>query len=140
MYIPKYFTIHELVDPYFLKYPEQTLWSRFHAPYLMALDRLRERYGRMVINGSFNGQTYTQSGARRFDTTLGAELSLHKFWAAFDTKYYDVTPEEVMMDILANEHLWDVIGRMEDARVTLSWLHLDFGNRRLTNPIHIFKP
>ena len=140
MFKPRWFSLQELVHPSFLTYPDNILWSRFHAPYLATLDSLRDRYGAIVINGVYKGQLYQNSGARPFDTTIGAALSMHKLWAAFDLKFMDLSPEEVMMDILSHEANWGVIGRMEDARQTKTWLHIDFGNRSTTRAIHIFKP
>lgn len=141
MYRCKFFSIRELVCPEYLDaYPEGVLWSRFSPDRLRVLDRIREDFGPVVINGRFGGQVFTESGARAHGTDTGAPLSMHKLWAAFDLKFTETTPLAVQGAILSDPARYAPVTRMEDARITATWLHIDFGNPALDGGIYLFRP
>jgi len=134
-YRPKFFEIEELV------YPEMVqsnwganLWLAFDAHALVTLDRLRERYGPIVVNDWATGGRFKYSGLRPMDCTEGAALSQHKFGRAFDCKPRYAAAADVRSEILA--HPWDpafeFITRIEDFP-GMGWVHFDVANHDKKN-------
>ncbi len=123
MYKCKYFKIEELVDPIILKNEgEEKCWGMLSDNAKIALDMLREDLGALTINGVFNGQTFTESGLRRKDTSTGASLSQHKEGTAFDVKSKTKTPVEI------REHIKKNYIRLGITRIeadTPTWVHFD---------------
>jgi hypothetical protein len=150
----KHFTIHELVDPWFLDpkggvFTEAECWAMLNPLALTALDALRDRFGPILVNG----RGYTESGLRRRDTATGAKYSQHKEGAAFDCKFLadGITPRKVF-NVIVGEHEWAYsigIRRVEDIQFTgrtsppyFGWLHFDCKDTgpNNVNKIVIVKP
>ena len=131
-YRPANFPLKELVDPSFLKLPEDQVWDMLDEQALRALQALRERFGRIVVNGVYKGHTFTESGLRTKTTKTGAKTSQHKLGKAFDLKFLD-TDEIKVYDFLINspEKAYAMgIRRLENIEFTgragdAGWLHFD---------------
>lgn len=123
-----HFELHELVDPVTLKTLGDACWSLFDPYLLSTMDRIRERYGVVIIsnNWKLNGP-YKFRGFRPSDCKEGAELSSHRRGTACDFDVYGKTAEEVRRDILDNkEHIdFMFINRIE---LGVSWVHIDVIN------------
>lgn len=132
-YRPENFPLKELVDPKFLKdYKESDVWDMLDEQALRALQELRTRFGRIVVNGLYKGHTFTESGLRTKTTKTGAKASQHKLGKAFDLKFLDTTEHKVYDWILNNQAKAYVIGirRIENITFTgregdAGWLHFD---------------
>jgi len=72
-------------------------------------------------------------------TDVGAKLSSHRFGTGFDLEFYDATPEQVQNDIVRHQSEYPTISRMENATVTVTWLHIEVTKYR-NNNIYVFKP
>jgi hypothetical protein len=72
---------------------------------------------------------YTNSGLRLPSGSVGAGLSSHKFGCGFDLKFKHLSPQEAHAFILANQHLFPNITRMEAIEKTPSWVHIEIGER-----------
>ena len=95
-YKPVYFRPEELVPPRFAinwyKYCDGTM--------LIALDRLRDRFGSITINNYLWGGNLQYAGYRPFDSGTGSNDSQHCFGRAFDLKFgSQVDLEEVISHI-----------------------------------------
>ncbi len=126
---PRFFTLQELVPPELFQQHGERLWLCFDARALITLDRLRERYGPIVVNNWHAGGDFTLSGLRPMDSTVGATLSQHKFGRAFDCKFTQADPAEVRQAIIADPdaEAFKHITRLEDFP-GMSWVHFDTGN------------
>jgi len=145
LFKPKSFRLEELLPPssflpvrlrvVYQRDPER-LWRCFPVPFLWTLDALRERYGVMTVNNWYFlkseewDKPYCRrwSGYRPLDCEVGAELSEHRFFRAFDTIFRDVQPGEVWADMRDNPDLpcFSYIQRIE-AYEGMGWFHADFG-------------
>lgn len=130
MYNPKYFNLYEwLPEDFYYRYIERYgdgLWLMFDDRILWTYDRLRKRYGRIMMNDWWWGGKNHYRGWRPFDCSTGAELSQHKFARAGDGIFIQPA-EEIRQDILKNEYDNDFqyISAMEK---DISWLHIDIRN------------
>lgn len=131
-YRPADFKLKELVDPSFLKLPENEVWDMLDEQALRALQELRNRFGKIVVNGSYMGHTFTESGLRTKTTKTGAKASQHKLGKAFDCKFLE-SDEIKVYDFLINapEKAYAMgIRRLENISFTgrqgtAGWLHFD---------------
>jgi len=57
-----------------------------------------------------------------------------------DCKFYDATPIKVQKYLLEHQDDFPYIVRMEDAKITKTWLHVEVGKRPLGQKIKVFKP
>jgi hypothetical protein len=131
-YIPKYFALEELVYPKLIRDHDgagAVFWLTLDAHALVTLDRLRERYGPIVVNDWATGGRFKHSGLRPMDCTEGAALSQHKFGRAFDCKFTQADPAEVRREIIANPdaETFEHITRIEDFP-SMGWVHFDVAN------------
>ena len=130
MYKPKYFELYEWLpkDFYYANIDEygNRLWLMFDDRILRTYDKLRERYGRIIMNDWWWGGNNQYRGWRPFDCLIGAKLSQHKFGRAGDG-IFTKSAEEIRQNILKNEYDNDFqyISVMEK---DVSWLHIDCRN------------
>lgn len=146
-YIPKYFSVDELLPPPVLlpapfesvyRSDKNTLFRLFDYRILVTLDRLRERYGRCLVN-NWHGFTAAEwregapymfrfSGWRPVDCCEGAALSEHKLFRAMDCKFTETTPDEIWDEMItdANAPQFEFMQRIE-AFGGMSWFHFDMG-------------
>lgn len=136
MYKCKHFIIQELVSPGTYNARGEKAWQLLDGRMLITLDRLRERYGKMIVNNWKWGGNREWSGLRTADSPWFSTYSQHSFGRAADVKFADVTAESVRQDILQNpdEFTFEFINSFEE---NTSWLHFDVRNstRILTYPI-----
>ena len=102
------------------------------------LEAIRARFGAIVVNGTYKGKRFTNSGLRLPDSDIGAKLSAHKFGTACDCKFYDATPLEVQNYIIRHQSEFPNITRLENAMTTVTWLHVEVGKRK--GSINVFYP
>ncbi|GFM38301.1 hypothetical protein [Desulfovibrio psychrotolerans] len=131
MYTPQHFRIEELVGPEFHKANKprgDLMFMAFDQLALVTLDRLRKRYGPVVVNNWHQGGAFHESGLRDMGTGTGAALSQHKFGRAFDCKFRNVAPAEVWAELQASPNLscFEFIQRIE-AGAGMTWFHFDTG-------------
>lgn len=127
-YRTKHFALQELVSPEVYKARQDLAWDLLRPGALVALDALRDRYGRIVVNNWNAGGPLKESGLRGWECETGARWSMHRFGGAFDLKFGSVTPQEVFRDILAHPEQFPQITTLEDVAVTPTWLHFDVRN------------
>lgn len=127
---PRFFTAEEVVpklthtmlkaagvDPFLLIDPRL----------LIVADRLRERYGKLIINDWTFGGELELSGWRPGDCKTGAKYSQHKFGRAFDFHPQEATVEEIRHDLLVrpDRRCYEFISAVEK---DVAWLHIDVRN------------
>jgi len=137
-YTPKYFSVKELVHPdIYNKFRERSLMF-FDTKILWTADKLRERYGKAIINTWASGGNRSYSGLRPFDSRIGASYSTHKFGKAVDILFEKATAHEIRVDMKRFSELecFSKITRCEDG---VSWLHVDVANIEHAG-ILFFKP
>jgi hypothetical protein len=132
MYKPRFFLLEELAYPgLFEAFPDagERLWICFDPRALLTLDRMRERYGPIIVNNWKSGGDFSLSGLRPMDSRVGAALSQHKFGRAFDCKFRRADPAEVRGDILSRpwSEAFEHITRIEDFQ-GMGWVHFDVAN------------
>ena len=148
IYVPRHFPIEELVPPETISsVPDSKkyrLWMLFDPLALFTLDRLRDRYGSMIVNNYSYGGANKYCGYRPPECTVGSAFSQHRFGRAFDPHPKKITAEEIREDIkkMSFDDLASIgiehIRRME---TDISWLHFDTGNWGLAQgEILFFKP
>jgi len=81
---------------------------------------------------------YINSGARIFNDPIGKALSTHYIWDTLDIKFKSAKPVAVQQAIMGDENAYPYILRMENAEVTKTWLHVEFGVRQ--SDIDVFNP
>ena len=126
IYKPENFSIDELVPMNISrKYNEDLLWSKFNPDFLRDLQHIRNNVGRIVIN---NGARLNYSGYRPYDCKIGAKLSDHREWRAFDLHPVDYSPREVYDWILAHKHEFLKLNCVEDIELTEDggWVHISY--------------
>lgn len=143
MYIPRYFTLPEVLPEQF--YTENSrygnsLWRMFDDRILRAADILREMYGPIIINTWFSLELIRKYGKhqfrgwRPFDCKCGAYLSDHKFGRALDLVPLKTTAKKIRQDIkelpcepfsMEQTRLYFYITCIED---DVSWLHISCRN------------
>ncbi len=132
MYVPEYFILQEVLpQDFFWQWYSRgdRLWQVFDARALVTADRLRRRYGPIVINNWDSGGEFSLSGFRPFDSEVGADLSQHKFGRALDCKFKDLPADEVRAELRARPALecFDLITCVEEMP-GMTWFHFDVRN------------
>lgn len=108
-----------------------------HPAVVPTLELLRDTTGPISINTWHRNGSRQYSGTRPMDCLEGAAYSMHKLCCAFDG-HFKVNPIDVQTHILENQDLYPYITRMEDARITRYWVHMEFGSR--DTDIKVFIP
>ncbi len=140
-----HFDIKELVHPLFIEDHGEEKMVRVmkeYAPWLLVgLENLKDFISgdSIIINDYKWGGHYKSSGLRHHDDPVGAEMSGHYYFRSMDCKVKR-NVKELQLDILDNQRLHPYILRMEDARHTPTWLHIDFGYRLPNHKIRVFSP
>lgn len=125
MKVSKYFEDNELLPPESLA-AGKTVAELIDPKLLVVLDAIRETYGPTIVNGTFRGHKYVNSGYRSPKCKEGAPKSQHRLGKAADCKFANHTVQEVYADILKNEQKWLALGltTLENINATPSWLHV----------------
>ena len=129
IYIPKYFTVEELVPPQVFKDRGQKAWELIDSRLLATLDRLRDRYGPMTINDYKWGGEREWSGLRTPDSPYYSRYSQHSFGRAADILFKHHSAEKIRGDLLDKfpELEYHLITAIE---MDVSWVHIDVRNTR----------
>jgi hypothetical protein len=132
----KHFDIRELVPERIYRERGQLAWELIDPNLIRAIDRLRERYGLIIINTWHSPKLVNaygfrdQSGFRtreHYDTTEKylSSLSQHKFGRAADCLPMETTAYQIRRDILAHPEEFPDITAVE---LDVPWLHIDTRN------------
>jgi len=133
------FQLEELVHPDIYEKCGDRSADFLHPMLAPTVQDIRDEFGRLIINDWLWGGRFESSGLRLPHGTVGAMLSAHKFGTAADLKFDDADPQQVQSYILTNIDKWPHITRMENAKKTKTWLHLEVG-QRTSNDIYVFNP
>ena len=93
----------------------------------------------VTINDWSWGGGFRSSGLRLPAGIVGAKLSSHRFGCSVDLKFKTITPVEVQSLIMANQADFPYISRMENAKITKTWLHVESTEKR-SGDIIIYNP
>ena len=132
VYECKWFKLHELVSPAVYAHFGVFAWRFLDEGMKKDLDLLRELWGKpLIINNYAWGGSYKESGLRcNTDSIVRSKktpyLSGHVLGRAFDIKpeYMKDLPDLIKC-VQLNYHKFSTISRMENPKLTPSWLHLD---------------
>jgi hypothetical protein len=128
MYRCQHFELQELVDPETFHRFGERAWMFLRPEAMMALDGVREFFGReVVVNNWAAGGPYRFRGFRPITCKQGSDYSQHRLGNAFDCDIVGVAESEIRRVILLNqEHpAFLPITRIEK---DVSWLHIDCAN------------
>ena len=136
MYKCDHFKIQELVSPGVYKDRGDKAWELLDDRLLMTLDKLRERYGPIIVNNWANGGDRQWSGFRTPGSPFYSKYSQHSFGRAADCLFSRTTAGIVRQDILLKpfDSAFMLIGAIE---LGVSWLHFDVRN---CDRIKTFRP
>lgn len=144
MYIPRHFSIEELVPPAVYRARGEKAWQLLDEQMLMTIDQMREAFGSMVINTWHSEKLQKFFGLRQYSglRTVGFYIdvfgedkgvdkyidshSQHKYGRAFDclfAEYPDV--EQVRRNVRANPSRFPFLTAMETG---VDWFHGDCRN------------
>lgn len=143
-YKPKHFMLEELVSKIaFEQARADILWFAFDERILITIERIRRRYGKMLVNTWYWGGEHQYRGYRSPGCLVGATLSQHRFGRAIDLEPISVSTEEIRHDILGRfggkpSIVFEYVTAVE---LDTPWLHIDCRNHiKETNGILTFKP
>lgn len=127
-YLPRHFTLEELVSPDMLAaHPARVLWGLLDPRLLWTIDALRDRYGPLVCNDWARGGRFRHRGLRPHDCAEGARLSDHKYGRAVDLVPLHATAEQIRADVRAEARA-EAFRHITVVEEGVSWLHLGFRN------------
>jgi hypothetical protein len=132
LYIPKHLTTDEVVPPdVHASTATDIIWQLFDTGLLIAADRIRDYYGRVItVNNYAIGGKFTQRGFRN-DQGTGARWSMHRFFKALDLDVEGIPAEQLRIDVRKGTPkiltVFEFITGIEDG---VPWLHVDTGNRQ----------
>lgn len=138
MQLTENFSLKELVHPELLRILGNRAASALNPLLLTSLQALRDEFGPIVVNGTYKGRTFVDSGLRQPHDMQYAKYSAHKFGFAADCKFKDVDPIQVQKHILEHPNDYPYIIRLENAEITKTWLHVEAGVRE--GEIIVFNP
>lgn len=130
VYVPKYFKAYEFFPKDFhaeavSKYSEMLLWFLLDWRLSWTADRLREKFGSIIINDWHSGGQNQYRGYRPLVCNVGASLSQHKFYRAADLIFKSLSADDVRKTILADPWHED-FQHITCLEIDISWLHMDF--------------
>lgn len=153
MYMPKHFSLEELVYPKLYKklHKKNMLWvlyRMFDDRFLMTIDQFRKDFGSTIINNWSLGkiswlgnQIFNYSGARPPIQPLKEKWSLYTSHKDFNTADLKVEKfsklnakdklkayNEARQFIIDNPKLYPYVTVLEDGSFAPNWLHLSTGN------------
>jgi hypothetical protein len=133
-----FFLLEELIPRALFQGLGERAWLLFSTFTLSSLDNIRKVWGKpLVINNWHKGGTYNESGARMLNSLIGAKLSKHKEFIAFDLKPKDPKDHKALYEFLTTTPNLNIV-RVEHIDDTPTWIHIEIGlNKGLPK---IFKP
>lgn len=143
MYIPKHFTVSEMVPPEIgtsiQAHGDNWTWAvLFDERLLRVMDDLRDSFGPMLVNDWANGGGTKYRGFRPPGCGVGSMFSQHKFGRAVDMIPKDHAAESIRKFILK----YPLPDRFKDIgaiEMGISWLHIDV-RQRVGDEILTFYP
>ena len=127
LYKCRYFEIQELVPIEVYRNRGERAWQLLQTVALIALDKLRDRYGPITVNNWYWHGPREWSGLRTTDSPYYSPYSQHTFGRAFDCIFERVTAEEVRRGILDNPND-NAFASITAIELGVSWLHFDTRN------------
>jgi hypothetical protein len=142
-YKPKNFKIQELVLKHIYEKFGEKCWLFFDSKLLWTLDKIREKYGAIIVNDWLWGGEFQNRGFREFNSSVGAQYSQHKFGRAVDFHFKSdkITCKEMRKTIIENPNFYEFkyITSVEDFD-GMNWIHIDVRNwDKNKNGILVFK-
>ena len=136
MYKCEHFRLQELVPPHIYEQWGERAWQFLDDRMLITLDRLRDKYGVIIVNNWHMGGDRQWSGLRTSGSPYFSPTSQHTFGRAADCIFKNTTAAQVRKDILEDPGslTFKLINAIE---ADVSWLHFDVRNCKR---IMIFKP
>lgn len=130
-YIPQFFIVQELVPPAIYHARGGVALELIDANLLITIDKLRQRYGRMIINNWHCGGEREWSGLRTPGSPFYRQNSMHSYGKAVDIVPIDNSVDEIRGDIirLYNTSKGDDFKHIHGIELGVSWLHIDTRNR-----------
>lgn len=125
MYKCKHFTIKELVSKDLYLDRGERAWALLDERALIMLDRLRGKFGTMIVNDWAFGGKNEYRGFREPSCLVGAQYSQHRFGRAFDCSFSHISADEVREYILSHPEEFEYIKAVE---MNVNWLHFDVRN------------
>ena len=106
---------------------------------LITLDRLRDKFGEIMINNWKTGGTLENCGLRNFASPVGKLYSMHKFGKAFDLHFanFDAKTVREVIKLYPNDPAFEFITCVEE---DVAWLHIDNRNHDSDPKIMFIKP
>ncbi|CAB4223380.1 hypothetical protein UFOVP1670_35 [uncultured Caudovirales phage] len=135
----RHFKLQELVGPAMFKTRGDRAWEMLDSGILITSDQLRDKFGAITINNWEEGGPFKESGLRDWDTSTGAQYSMHKMGKATDWKFQAADPQEVQAYVIAHPEEFPYLTTMENAAITKTWLHGDTRNHN-QNRIWVVNP
>lgn len=128
-YVPVHFKLEEFLDPETFKAHPVDGWRFLDPLLLMTMDRIRERYGKLItINNWEAGGQFKYRGFRPSACTEGAPLSAHRRGMACDFDVAGMVAQQVRDDIAKNPENFDfnMINVVESTLngKPISWVHI----------------
>ena len=150
-YLPKYFSIEELVPPEVYADRGEKAWQLLDPKMLMTIDQMREAFGPMVINTWHSKKLMGAYGVRKYSGLRTLEFyenyypgmgmeqyfnsySQHKYGRAFDAVFKERTAAEVREYVRNNLEEFPYLTAIECG---ISWFH---GDVRNVKPLMEFYP
>jgi hypothetical protein len=127
-YKPINFKIEELISKTMFNRYGEKCWMFFDSRLLWTIDKIREKYGSVIINNWLWGGTFEQRGFRE-SNAIGAQNSQHKFGRAVDFHLKSMNCKE-MRDLIKakpNNEEFQYITAIEDFE-NMNWVHIDVRN------------
>lgn len=131
MYKPEYIELYEVLPKYFYekyKYLSDKLWLMFDERVLWTADRIRMRYGKIIMNTWIWGGNHQFRGWRPLECEVGALLSQHKFGRGLDLYPVESSAEEIRQDVMADPFCED-FQHITCIEANIIWFHMDTRNR-----------
>ena len=125
MYKCKHFKIEELVPPSIVRDYGERAWQFLDERALRTLDKLRDKFGKTIVNDWVFGGKNKYRGFRPHYCTVGATQSQHRFGRAFDCIFPESDIDDVREYILEHPKEFRYINAVE---IGVSWLHFDVRN------------
>lgn len=135
MYRCHHFALQELVPPEVYNVRGTAAWELFDDRLLQALDSIRDKYGRILVNNWHRGGELRYRGFRPADCKVGAVYSQHRYGRAVDFNPLEAELETVYKAICESEI--PGVTTVENIEATPTWIHLDVRNGtavRVVNP------
>ncbi len=141
MQISEHFSLSEIIHPDILKTVGNRSINFINPNLIIVLEQLRKIVdGPVTINGTWQGQEYTNSGLRSTKHPLNgkANYSAHYYGNAADCKFDGSNVLQLFEHILSNQDDFPLIYRMENIDHTPTWLHVEVGPGEREGNIGIF--